>query len=96
MNTKDTKVDLVDPPKVDPKAAEVNENGRKAAPKAETVEGQKARAKEVSQGESAEELLAQAQNYVKLGGYVDYSGSPEATTNLRERIDAYFVLKAKK
>lgn len=61
-----------------------------------TVEGQREKAEEVYQGESAEELLEQARPYVKLGGFVDYSGSPEATGKLADRIDAYFVLKAKK
>lgn len=99
MNTKDTKpavVEVVDAPKVDPKAAKVNENARKSVAKPDTVEDKKERAKEVDQGESAEQLLEQARPYVKLGGFVDYSGSPEAVTKLAERIDAYFVLKAKK
>lgn len=60
-----------------------------------TVEGQKQKAREVDQGESARELLEQALPYVGNAGFKDYSGSPDYALKLRERIEAYLLLNQK-
>lgn len=63
--------------------------------KAPTLEDDKKAAKEVSQGESAEELLAQAVGYLGKDSPEKFVGSPEREDDLKARIEAYFTLKGK-
>lgn len=70
-------------------------NVEAVVPKAPTVADKKKEAKEVDEGETAEELLEQALPYVGGGTPESFVGNPERWKNVKAKIEAYFTLKGK-